>query len=192
MIKKIKDLMQIRELIDEIKSSVSGQTAQISELKSSVVALSSELNVVKSNFSEFNQKHSEFFNTVSGVTSKITESKDDLIREINDFRLKKTQMQQKMMDSSGSELKQSLERVKTDVARYNDLKREIDSVNGKISKVSSEIDKFINISSSIDAKDFELKKFAKQLIEMDNEKLYLLKKIDTLERLCSKQRRMMR
>ncbi len=192
MLQKIKDLMQIRELIGDIKKAVDSQNSQIDLLRSNIATLSIELNNVKANFHDFNDKHSQFFNILSSTTSKITESKEEFMREINDFRLQKTQMQQRMMENADSELKESLERVKVDVARYNDLKKEVDAVSQKIAKASSEIEKFVKISSSINARDFELDKFARQLVELDREKLELMRKIDTLERLCSKQRQMMR
>ena len=51
-------------------------------------------------------------------------------------------------------------------------------------------DKFMEISRNIKAKDFEMEKFAAELLKRDQEKLELMRKIDTLERmLASMQRR---
>ena len=54
---------------------------------------------------------------------------------------------------------------------------------------SEEIGKFVEISKNIRKEDFELTKFARHLLEMDREKLELMRKIDTMERLVSKIRR---
>ena len=59
----------------------------------------------------------------------------------------------------------------------------------RLNLATEEINKFIEISRSIKEEDFELTKFARHLMDMDREKLELMRKIDTLERLVSKIRR---
>ena len=51
------------------------------------------------------------------------------------------------------------------------------------------MNKFTEISRNIKQGDFELTKYANKLLEADKEKLELMRKIDTLERLISKMRR---
>ena len=98
-------------------------------------------------------------------------------------------MEQHMLEKTDNELKQQLERIKTDVNSYNELKRELTIINNTITKLDAEIKKFTEISQHIKAKDFELEKYSRELSKRDNEKLELMKKIDTLERLLGKERR---
>jgi len=62
-------------------------------------------------------------------------------------------------------------------------------IGNKVNNLSSEIEKFTDISKNIRKEDFELTKFARQVLETDREKLELMRRIDTLERLISKTRR---
>ena len=78
---------------------------------------------------------------------------------------------------------------KKDSDNYNELKENINKITEKVNNLSEEINKFTEISRNIKKEDFELTRFAHQLIEMDKEKLELMQKIDTLERLVSKMRR---
>jgi len=63
------------------------------------------------------------------------------------------------------------------------------SMVAQIKNISTEINKFSDISKNIKKEDYELTKFANQLLDLDKEKLELMRKIDTLERLIAKQRR---
>ena len=81
------------------------------------------------------------------------------------------------------------ESLKKDTEDYNELRKKAAEMLSKVNMTSEEIAKFLEISKSIKQEDFELTKFARHLIEMDREKLELMRKIDTLERLVSKIRR---
>ena len=81
------------------------------------------------------------------------------------------------------------ESLKKDAEEYNELRNKVAEILSRLNLTTNEISKFIEISRSIKKEDFELTRFARQLLEMDREKLELMRKIDTLERLVSKIRR---
>ena len=102
-------------------------------------------------------------------------------------------MQRKILDKFEEELQKDLqvnrESLKKDTDDYSELKGKVADILSKINLSSEEISKFMEISKTIKKEDFELTKFARHLIEMDREKLDLMRKIDSLERLVSKMRR---
>ena len=186
MLQKIKDLMHIKELIDEINKNVNGHSTQINALKEELATLNKSLGDVKQNQTEFLDNFKENLEVIS-------ESKEDLKKEVYDFKLLKSQMQKNILEKFEEELTNELkvysEKLKNDLNEYNKLKEQMTFALNKISGISNEINKFIEVSKNIKKEDFELTKFANQLLEMDKEKLELMKKIDTLEHLIAKMRR---
>lgn len=186
MIQKIKDLMKIKELIDEINSNIKNHSDSVASMKKEVDELKAQLNVLKSN-------NDEFFKNFDNNVNEIKDMKESLRKEIHEFSLLKAQLQKKLIDKFEEELKNELkvcsESLKTDMESYNETKEKTNSMLIRLSNLSEEITKFSEISKNIKKEDFELTKFAKQLLEMDKEKLELMRKIDTLERLIAKMRR---
>jgi len=123
----------------------------------------------------------------------ISESKESLKKEVYDFRLLKAQTQKNILEKFEQELSKELkvysEKLKNDLTEYNKLKEQTSFILAQIKNLSGEINKFTEVSQNIKKEDFELTKHAAKLQEADKEKLELMRKIDTLERLISKMRR---
>lgn len=186
MLQKIKDLMQTKELIDEINKKVAEHSLQIAPLKEELMSLNKSLSEIKGNQTEFLTNFKDNLNIID-------ESKESLKKEVYDFRLLKAQMQKNVMEKFeeelGKELKLNSERLKGDIDEYAKLKGQMASVVSQIKLLSSEIVKFTEVSKNIKKEDFELSKFANQLLQADKDKLELMRKIDTLERLIAQMRR---
>ena len=114
-------------------------------------------------------------------------------KEVYDFKLLKAQLQKKLLDKFEEELKQELtlnmEVLRKDISDYEEMKNSVKEMLKKTELAKQEMGKWLDISGSIKAADFELHRFARQLQQADSEKLELMRKIDTLERLVSKMRR---
>ena len=93
------------------------------------------------------------------------------------------------LGSLNEKFSEALHRLNSHISNYQQLDEKSSTIKQQLSSLESEIKKLQLISSSIKEKDFELEKFAKQLLTLDQEKLELMRKIDTLERLVSKQRK---
>ena len=186
MIQKIKDLMKIKELIDEINQNIKNNSDGVSSMKK-------EVDELKKQLTELRLSNDKFFDNFDKSSNEIKEMKEDLRKEIHEFSLLKSQLQKKLIDKFEEELKNELnvcsESLKTDMESYNDTKGKMNSMLIKLTNLEDDMAKFSDISKNIKKEDFELTKFAKQLSEMDKEKLELMRKIDTLERLISKMRR---
>ena len=82
-----------------------------------------------------------------------------------------------------------IDRLKLDVSRYNELKDNIKSISSEMKNVEEHMKKFQEISNSIKKQDFELVRFTEKVAQIEKEKNDLYQKIDTLQRLISRQRR---
>ena len=186
MITKIKELMDVKSNLEELNKSVSDNNKNVSELKEELNQLRNELSEIKGNQKEFLKAFKDDLGVIHNL-------RDDFGRELFEFKLLKGQLQRKILDKFEEELQKDLgmnrELLKKDVEDYNDLRKKVMEIMSKVSLTSEEIGKFIDISRNIKKEDFELTKFARHLIEMDREKLELMRKIDNMERLVSKIRR---
>ena len=189
MLQKLKDLMKIKEGIDDIKSDFRSFSKEIPDLKKDITSLSFEIDALKKNFSDLDKAQAASSKKLESSIAKIQGTEQDFVKEINDFRLQKTQMQKSLHESAESELKSLLERIRTDVSRYNDLKNSVQDLSSDLKKAEAEIKKFMQISQKLRPADFEASKFAKKIFDEDKNKLELLKKIDSLQRLIARQRR---
>jgi len=186
MIQKIKELLKIKELIEEINSQVASHSSDVNSLKEGLGSLTRELREVKTN-------QTEFLTNFKDNLDIIGESKENLRKEVYDFRLLKAQAQKNILEKFEAELSKELklysEKLTNDLNEYNKLKEKTSSILKEINGLSGEISKFTEISRNIKKEDFELTNHAKKLLEQDKEKLELMRKIDTLERLISRMRR---
>ena len=182
--------MTIKEQIDVIKNNLNYTTNSMNDLKTEIGTLKQQIN---ENISSINDKNNEFFKNFDENLNLIKNTKQNFEKELFDFKLLKSQMQKRIVEKFeeelDKELKIQMETLKIDAGSYNELKENIAKITDKVNNLSEEINKFTAISSSIKKEDFELTRFANQLREADKEKLELMEKINTLERLVSKMRR---
>ena len=190
MLQKIKGLMRIKEEIDKINEKLGSTTESTTNLKNDINALKEQLN---SHVIQINEKSNEFFKNFDENINIIKNARDSFQKELFDFKLLKSQMQRKILEKFEEELQKELqvklENLNKDAGEYNELKKQITNISLKVNNLSEEINKFLNVSRNIKERDFEMTHFAKQLLEMDKEKLELMRKIDTLERLVGRMRR---
>ena len=189
MLQKIKSLFEIEEKISEINNKINDNSTKIDEL-------SNNFDSFKAKFSEVKNAQDELLKNLKDNVDIIKNLRNDFEKELYEFNLIKSQTQKKILDKFEQELQKDLEMsresLKKDAGDYEELRKKIGDVAVKLNSANDGILKFIEISRNIKKEDFELTKFARHLIEMDGEKLELMRKIDTLERLVSKMRRSVR
>ena len=186
MLQRIKDLMKTKEGIDLINRNLEENNKLVSDLKVQLESLKNDLIETKKEQKEFLHNFKENLYIIKNL-------REDFGKELYEFKLLKGQMQKKILEKFEEELQKDLEinreSLKKDTGDYNELRKKVAEILLRLNLTGEEINKFIEISRSIKKEDFELTKFARHLLEMDREKLELIRKIDTLERLVSKIRR---
>ncbi len=186
MLQKIKELMRLKEDIDTINKNIEENSKIISDLKIELESLKNGLNDIKTNQQEFLKNFKDNLFVIKNL-------REDFAKEVYEFRLLKGQLQKRILEIFEEELQKDLEinrdNLKKDAEDYNELRKKVAEILSRLNLTSEEINKFTEISKNIKKEDFELTKYARHLTEMDREKLELMRKIDTLERLVSKIRR---
>lgn len=186
MIQKIKDLMKTKEDLDLINKNIEENNKIISELKAELTSLKNEVSETKS-------IQQDFLSMFKDNLTVIKNLREDFGKELYEFKLLKGQLQKKILDKFEEELQKDLEvnreSLRNDTNEYNELRGKVSEILSRLNLTSEEITKFTEISKNIKKEDFELTKFARQIVDMDREKLELMRKIDNLERLVSKIRR---
>lgn len=177
---------EIKELCEKILSTVENQEKRLSSFETEINRLKIEKDVSeKENF----EKIGEVVKQYEKDLVLMEKLREDLEDEVKDFKIMKSKVVTKGMDEVHRQMKLEMDQVRLDVNVYNDLMSEVKDVSTKLEDATKEFERLSKIGSSIKETDFELEKFSKQLFSADKEKLELMKKIDTLERLVAQMRR---
>jgi len=190
MLQKIKELMAIKDEVDKINDRLIHTTSSVRNLQNELELIREESN---EHVRKINEKNTEFFRNFDENVNLMKNIKDNFEKELFDFKLLKSQTQKKILDKFEEELQKELqiklENLNKDASQYNELKDQISNITLKVNTLSEEINKFLAISKNIKERDFEMTHIERQIREGDKEKLELMRKIDTMERLVSRMRR---
>ena len=186
MIESIKNLLKMQEEVDALKAKLDYHSQSVSTFTTEMTALHAELSTLR-------QSQHDLTKDLKGHMGMFAAIREEMSKEVYDFKLLKSQLQKKLLDKFEEELKQELKvnvsTLRKDLSDYEEMKNSVKELLKKTELTKQEMGKWMEISSSIKSSDFELSKFANQLKHADSEKLELLRKIDNLERMVSKMRR---
>ncbi|MBW3003066.1 hypothetical protein KY328_00815 [Candidatus Woesearchaeota archaeon] len=193
MFKKLKEVAKSSDTVSEINATVKENKEQVNSLKEDIAFLRNQISDIKTTvdtqIGEIKELHSLFIQNFKEELEKVESFNKQFDGLIEDFRIQKQKMQETVYERATSDLNKEIDRLKTDVSRYNELKKEIDGVSSLILDMKNEASKFKEVSSKIKDQDFELVKFSNKVAQIEKEKQELMSKIDTLQRLISRERR---
>ncbi len=182
--------MTVKEEVGKINEKLNLTTSSVRNLQNELELLREESHEHVKNI---NEKNNEFFRNFDENVNLMKNIKENFEKELFDFKLLKSQTQKKILEKFEEELQKELniklEGLNKDADQYNELKGQISNITLKVNDLSEEMNKFLAISKNIKERDFEMTHFAKQLIDMDKEKLELMRKIDTMQKLVGRMRR---
>src|SRR3989344_4682339 len=144
---------------------------------------------IREEIDKINEKLSNTTEAANSLKNDINALKEQLNSYISKINEKNSEFFRNFEEELQKELQLKLGNLNKDAEEYNELKGQIANISLKVNNLSEEISKFLSISKNIKERDFEMTHFARQLIDMDREKLELMRKIDTLERLVGRMRR---
>jgi len=182
MITKIRELIQIRGVIDELTQKINKQEKAIKDSGEESIKLRKQIIDIKNQ----NQKMLAKFKTDKDCLDSF---KNNLENELYDFKLFKNTLQEKFSSKIESEFNILKKDMGNSVQEFNESKKKLDTKLSGIEKLDTEINRLVKISTGIKQADFKLEKMAKEVKNSESEKVELHRKIDALERLVAKMRR---
>lgn len=193
MIGKIRELMAVKEQVDLVIATQKDN----SEI---VKTLTQEISALKESMVSFAGKEKELLAGLEKDRAQIAEARqdicsvrDDLRKELYEFKLFKVETQKKILEKYDHELDRELlhhlDVLSNDAKHYNDMRLRVGAIAKSMDELTAEVTKLLAVSKKIDAADFSMDKFARQLMANDKEKLNLMQRIDGLERLISRIRK---
>jgi chromosome segregation ATPase len=181
-----KKIEEIEKLISELGNRIQSQNVEIAKLKETNEELAIELDDSRNSLKSFSEE-------LKTACEGIKQSDNNLKNEITDFKLFVSKIKKDILTELTAEfsreMKETTVGIYADLESFRELKNEADLLKAQTSQMKQEMAKLIEISSKIRSADFELAKYSRLIEEGDKEKLELMRKIDTLERLVAKQRR---
>tara|TARA_Y100000310_G_scaffold272984_1_gene288238 strand:+ start:245 stop:838 length:594 start_codon:yes stop_codon:yes gene_type:complete len=193
MIEKFKNLIKTDEVINEINEKIESTSSQVTTLQKNIENLNSTIENLKTELIEMKNNNEELTKS-SRISVEASHSVlNDLRKEVYDFKLLKSQIQNKVLQKFEEELSANLttntDKLKQDLENYSDIKKSTADMLTTFLDIKTDVTRLKTISQNINAGDFELNKFANQLKSADNEKLALMRRIEKLEMLISRMRR---
>lgn len=181
-----KKIEEIQQLLTDLSTRIQSQNIEIAKLKESNDELTAELDDSRNNLKalseelrivteSFNQADSEVRAEITDLKLFLSKAKKDLVNDLN--------------AEFSREMKEATNSIYNDLESFRELKTKAEGLKNDFGEIKCEIIKFLEIASKIKQSDFQLERYAKLLEEGDKEKLDLMRKIDTMERLVAKQRR---
>ena len=150
------------------------------------------LDEVKERMEKLESNHINYGQEFSGQVSKIAENNEQMQKRITSFKILHDRASQKLLEEMNLELKSRLEvlfQVKNKYAEQEQLvSNQLLRLNQRLEEMSSEINKFQQISLGIKTADFELANFARKVTAEDAEKLRLIRENEKLKMLVARMR----
>ncbi|RME54297.1 hypothetical protein D6777_04255 [Candidatus Woesearchaeota archaeon] len=180
------ELEDIKESLEEISKNMFVLKQTNEELKQKIQSneelLTSLLNTVKEINALNNTKLVEELKEIAVLRQKFSKA-------VASFELLHQKIYDRLYTGLNETLKNHQNELKSTTESYKATMPKVKEINDTFSIVIEEVNKFKTIAKTLKETDFELVNHQKNLERLDREKLYLLKKIDTLERMIGKYRR---
>ena len=168
-----------RQLHDSHSKALAG-------LKSDIEAAVSAMKMLTEQQQLLSEQNARTIDAVNELKSEINDG-------INSVKVLSSTIQGTLTKRFSDEISNITQEVSSKLSGVELLKKEVETAANKVREVLNALDgdvkKLAEVSAHINAKDFEMNKFASQLKEADSEKLRLIRQLDSTQRLVSSLRR---
>jgi len=173
------------EMAESMKRHESHSTV-LSDLRSDITAVSANVKLLTEQQNLLQKENSSAIDSVK-------ELKDELSDSINSIKVMSSTIQNTLTRKITDDISNLTQAVADKLSGAEALKKQIEetatAVKAELKSLTDEIAKIQKVMSTIKAEDFELTKFSNQLKAADDEKLRLMRQIDSMQRLVSALRR---
>ncbi|MBI4449319.1 hypothetical protein HY641_04825 [Candidatus Woesearchaeota archaeon] len=179
MFGKFKEAMHVKEDLDALRT-------ELAEHKKLVTELSSEY---KKQITELSKKNKDQEDLIIGLTKDLTMFRKDLSSEINSFQAISKGVQKQILEKFEKELTNQFlkygKELEMDKNAYIKIKTDVETAAKSLASLNANVARIAEVAGAIRKEDFELTQHHKMLLSADKEKVELLAKIDSLERLMA-------
>ena len=178
--------------VEEIEASLQGlqervrqQTVEVSALKETHQDLQTELDDSRQTIEHLKEG-------ATNVGEQLKTSMEQINNEVVELKMffstTKKELTKDLTNEFRHEMAEHTKKIESDLETFHQVKIKMQSLLDDATSMKEEMVKFLSISQQIKEQDFHLKQYAEVLEKNDREKLELMKKIDSMERLVAKQR----
>jgi chromosome segregation ATPase len=188
MLQKVRDALEARKIADELFVKLDQQEKKLDEHGTAVEKVTVAVSELTDSISTMKSYHEELIGSLQSTLQAAQAMKAELSSNVINLKVLKSQLQSQLMDKVGEELQQLTSQFQGKVDSISRLQEEMMLIAADVNKMREEINRFTTISAHIRNMDFELGNYAQKLRSGEEEKLQLMRQIDSLQRLVSKMR----
>ncbi len=189
MLDKIRGLMKTSESIDDIRSDQKKAHKELKELQDEIKNVKKELIEMQKANNDFKKSLENSSKSFGDTAQSLNNLKTEFERSLDRINLLNMDLQKKMQKELEEKVGVVVKEFKDKVSPYKDIEKLSEEVSSQLKTVVAELQKFQAISKTINEKDFELVKFGRMLEQNDREKLDMIKKIESLEKIMAAMKR---
>lgn len=181
-----KEIDSIITGFETLSKKIESQSMQIAKLNENSSEMIDEMDDARKTVNELNEQ-------LGTTTILFSTALEQVNNEVVEFKLFLSKVKKELVNDLTTEFSQEMQSAKQSVTGYLDdfktLRHRIDEVNEEIVYVKNELKKFLDISSNIKQDDFKMQGYDQVMEKHLNEKQHLQKRVDMLEKIVAKQRR---
>ena len=151
MINKIKGLIEIKEIVEEMSKKFENNANSVIELTKTIESMKLEVDSLRNS-----QKN--LVKELKSDSESIKELKNDFQKEITDFKLVKSRLEKTLVEKFEEEIKEDLlqrfDRLDKQVQNFENLGGKVAAIANRVVLLSSELQKFTDISEELKKVDF--------------------------------------
>jgi chromosome segregation ATPase len=193
MINNIKNLAAVGKRLSQMNDRIEVYSDEVKGLKEEIKGVRSGISVLGNEIQELRKAQSDTIEGLGKEISEIRGAREHLRKSVYDFDILKRQLHKEIITKFEAELKKGLVKHTDSLIRcgdeYESVRSRVEGIVKEIGTLTDEMAKLRDISRKIKKEDFEMTGFADKIRSIEGEKLALLRKIDSLERLVSRMRR---
>jgi len=182
MINKIRELMELKEVLDRL-------TEKTDKLDQSNARQAESAQMLHQQLGEILNENKKVLAQAKKDADSMREFRKALEKELYEFRLFKKEVRADMEKCLKNELGDLTLAAKEHVTGFNEAKKGIELKMDAMNRLDEEIKRLQAVVSQIKVQDFELSRHKKDMEKAANEKMDLIRRIDSLQTLVARMRR---
>jgi chromosome segregation ATPase len=193
MINSIKDLVQMSKQLQRLNEKIEGYHQEIDSLNEAVGGLKKEVDGISKSTKEIKDEASSAVSAINREVVDLRKTNEQFKKSIYDFTVIKKEIQKDILSKFDTKLKEELvttsRELRHSVNDYNELRDGLKSTSKEVEEISSKCIRLQKIMDQVKEQDFQCVDFTKKVEDLSREKLSLLRKLDSMERLVARSRR---